>query len=490
MRNDIITLGFQNTSIYMKIFFLKFKVTPTVANEEYEFVEGAYASCWVRENDAQGAYTKATFYIEKGDWSIASLDIEPVEVTEKNFESRDLGLEHYAKAKNEDISLVYTGWARDGKSSYTKHNIKSSYKFNIGGYLKTQKKLSNRRRCLHYDAGSLCNKIINAHSIQKSRSLSMIADDTQHVYKLSSGMRTLKDSKGVPAYKKRSIYKPFTFIGFCKDHDNELFEPIDNSPLIPTDQQIFLYAYRSLCREYFVKENSFDLYSSQQLDNNAPEALKGLFQGMDAGTKFGFKNLKRHKQYYDESLRKAQYHNINYVLFCSRQEPTIAFSGLIYPDFDFMGRQLQNLADYNQKLDLITFCSAPLNNGWGYFFAWHNSSDRVCDEFMRSLATKMYDGEDLGDMLFRLLISCCENHAISPKWWDSLSSKQVEEITERASWMVSPFCAIKPSYLQEGLQGIVKWEFNSVLSTMDDHTQRNRSSRPLNASAEFLVKRS
>src|SRR5574337_1945141 len=51
------------------------------------------------------------------------------------------------------------------------------------------------------------------------------------------------------------INKVSTFLGFCKYHDNNLFKPIDDQYLIPTDQQVLLYAYRSLSRELFVKEN-------------------------------------------------------------------------------------------------------------------------------------------------------------------------------------------------------------------------------------------
>lgn len=443
-------------------------------NEEYDSVEGAYASCWVRENDAQGAYTKASFFIEKGDWNIDSVENEPIAVTAKDFAERDLGLKHFLEAQENDISIFYNGWARDGKSSYSRLNLKSSYKFDLGNYLQTQKKLFNTKRCLHYDSGNKCNKIIKAHSIQKSRSLSLIADKDQNVYKLTADMSTLRETKGTPSYKKRSINKPFTFLGFCKKHDNELFEPIDNIALIPTDEQVFLYAYRSLCREYFVKENSFNLFSTHKIKTTAPNIMKDYFKGMDKGVSFGFNNLKRHKKEYDDSLRNKSFHNINYVLFSTKEKPIVAFSGLFYPDFDFMGRQLQNLADHNKKLDLITFCSAPLNDGWGYLFAWHDTSNRMCEEFMRSLATKMYEGKDLGTMLFRLIIAYSENHAISPKWWESLKHSQVQSITEKSSWMTSPFCTIKPSFIQEGLENIVKWNFHSVLSTMEETQVANQ----------------
>jgi hypothetical protein len=54
--------------------------------------------------------------------------------------------------------------------------------------------------------------------------------------------------------KKIGINKATTFYGFCQHHDNKLFELIDNYPLKPDKQQMALYAYRCLCREYFFKK--------------------------------------------------------------------------------------------------------------------------------------------------------------------------------------------------------------------------------------------
>ena len=181
---------------------------------------------------------------------------------------------------------------------------------------------------------------------------------------------------------------------------------------------------------------------------------------------FGLDNLKKHKLRYDESLKKKQYHNVEYVLFASTQNPFIAFSGLFYPDFDFSGRCLQDLGDHETDLELITFCSAPMSSGWGFLFSWHISSSKVCVDFMRSLATMIHEGRKLEDLLFRLVISNCENHAISPQWWENLPDSQQEQIILRASKMADVLSNTPQSYLMEGLEGIATWKFNNVISNM------------------------
>ena len=451
----------------MKIFFVEFKVVPTHANEHFDLVEGAIAHCWIKDNSQQSAYARAEFYISKEDWDIVNVEEYPIEVSKKHFIGKDLGEQQFCKAQEEGIAIIYAGWAKDKKTTAGPIPIKSSYTFPLFDFIRNQKKLSNKGRCLHFKSGNRCNEIIKAHSIQKNRSLSAISDKG-HVYKISAHIGSLKRNNGRLIYEKYGINQVSTFLGFCKKHDNELFEPIDNYPLIPTDQQVLLYAYRSICREVYVKENVLESVSSQLENGIGQKAVHKLLLGYKNGASFGLDNLKRHKIEFDKSLNRKSYFNIRYVIFISKQKPTIAFSGLFYPDFDFMGRMLQNLEDHTTQLQLLCFCSAPMDDGWAFIFAWHDSSSIVCVEFMKSLATMMHDDPNsLNDYLFRLALTNCENLAISPKWWENLTEGKKETITDRANLMSDIFTVTDQSYLTKGLEGISDWNFEKVISNMD-----------------------
>jgi len=457
----------EKAEISMIIYYLQFKVKPTRENEKYDLVEGALAHCWIKETNPQNAHAKAEFFVSKSDWEITGVEDFPIEVNESYFSGKDLGIENYLKAKSEGISIAYVGWSRDGRTTAGPFQLEQSYKFPISEYIDNQKKLSQKGRCLHYENGRRCNEIIKAHSIQKNQSLSAIAKQG-HVYKISSDIGSLKKNKGRLTYKKYGINKVSTFFGFCKKHDNELFEPIDNELLIPTDQQILLYSYRSLCRELFVSENALELVKNQLENGVTQDAVKKMLSGYVTGKSFGLKNLNSHKFEYDKSLRDKSYSDIKYVVFQSRQKPIIAFSGIFYPDFDFLGRQLQNLGDHSRDLQLITFCSAPIEKGWAYIFAWHQTSSNVCVDFMRSLATKVHnDVRSLGDALFRLAITNCENLAISPEWWDKLEKDKKEKIADRAIYWADILSVTVGSYLIDGLEGISAWNFEKVISNMD-----------------------
>ena len=319
----------------MKIYFMKFRVIPNKANEYFDQVKGAIAHCWTMDNDPKSARAKAVFNILKGDWEITNLESPPIEVVEEQFTDRELGIEQYHKAKKEGIAIYYVAWSRDGKTATGPIAVKPSRKFILSEFINDHKRLSQKGRCLHFDRGVQCNEIIRAHSIQKSRSLAAIAENG-HVYGIAYGVGSLKKNKGRFVYDKVGINKVSTFLGFCKRHDSELFECIDKFPLIPTAHQVFLYSYRSLCRELFVLENALELAKNQLEQGVQNRASNMMFSGFVHAKKFGLKNLERQKEYYDNSLKMNSYTDIRYVLFISKKEPTLAFSGLIYPDFDFM----------------------------------------------------------------------------------------------------------------------------------------------------------
>ena len=69
-------------------------------------------------------------------------------------------------------------------------------------------------------------------------------------------------------------------------------------------------------------------------------------------------------------------------------------------------------------------------------------------------------------MLFRFAINF-ENLALSPSWWEPLSSFHKEQIIAYTNLAADVLSLTQPSYLTEGLEGIVDWEFEDVISHMD-----------------------
>ena len=79
---------------------------------------------------------------------------------------------------------------------------------------------------------------IRAHSVQNANALSLIEEDN-HVYELKM---QVTGGEPVCAFQKVGRNRASTFAGMCKQHDTEIFRPIDTKPLSTGNlEQLFLY---------------------------------------------------------------------------------------------------------------------------------------------------------------------------------------------------------------------------------------------------------
>lgn len=335
----------------------------------------------------------------------------------------------------------------------------------LDDYQREVKRQNQRGRCLHYSNGERCNEFISAHSIQKSAQLNIIAEGG-HVYRLNADLSVLQKTKGLPALKKIGVNRASTFAGFCKHHDNMLFEPIDNYPLRPVKKQIALYAYRCLAREYFVKENAVAVLTKMKSHPEINAGYRRFLEASQVGHSLGFTGLKHHKSVFDAALLNSDYEQFEFTYFTSSSPCPIQLSGLLYPDYDFEGNQLQDLGNHKKLQDLITFFTAPIADGWAFCFGWHASSNQTCIPFIQSLAQRSAMGEKIEDALVRFSLSCCENHAVRISWWDGLNEAAKATAIERMFLMMHPDVPVPNHYLAAGCEGIANWKYEYVHTTL------------------------
>lgn len=443
----------------MKIYYIKFDVE--INDNRFPDLKNTQAFCWVSETTPEAAIVKSEYSIKKDNIKINRIIQYPYEVNHNDFEDRDIGTENYLKCKKEGLSILYLGVTTTVKSP-TKFSVENKYQTqNTQEFLKKWKKLKQKGKCLHYSATNNCDHTIKSHSIQKRRMLSAISHNG-HVYAISTDLSDIKKNAGAPIYKLKGIDQVSTFQGFCQKHDNELFTPIDDYPLQATNEQVFLYSYRSVCREINMKTNSYELYL-ESINKEENPAIIEFLKATIEGTEKGLNDLKKHKMNFDKSLKKKDFLDIEYVVFCSEFKPNLAFSGLCYPYYDFQGNHIQTPFDKNKRLQLLSFCSAPLESGWGYIISWHKSSSEIGHHYVNSLATATHLKKNIEDYLFRQTLQF-ENLAFSPIWWEALEQERKDQIINYVYNNLSSFSDISPDHLSNGLDGICKWKFGYVKS--------------------------
>ncbi|MEH6493047.1 hypothetical protein [Halopseudomonas sp.] len=333
-------------------------------------------------------------------------------------------------------------------------------------FINEMKRNDSRGRCLHFESGERCNEIISAHSIQKSNQLGAIVE-FGHVYRMVADVSSFGSGDWRPVPKKIGWKKASTFSGFCKYHDNGLFAPIDNFPLEPTSEQVALYAYRCVCREYFVKENAVDTLKKFISNPALHSGQRRMIENSFAGHLLGFQRLQYHKKYFDAALFSKEYDEFEFLTLTSSSPWHLQLSGVLYPDYDFLGENLQDLSDFKFPLNLITFFTAPLAKGWSFTLCWHASSNNSCVALARSLARVISRGTRPQDVLLRFSFSCCENHAFRITWWDALPALAKEAILNRVALMADPETPVPSDYLAKGLEGIADWEMENVFTTLN-----------------------
>ncbi|WP_312210619.1 hypothetical protein [Acinetobacter variabilis] len=446
-----------------KTYFLTFKVKALENNSEWSKYKNVSATCWVKAFSAISAYRECIHYLSREKLKIKGLDESIVNVTREMFIDRDIGLEHFDNAQEQGFSIFYLG-VDESLTEPEFVEFKNQEQIDIAKILKNKNTMDRHKFCLHPNAGDECDKqIINAHSIQNNQSLSAIAKDG-HVYQLAHKYR--HQTKTYLEYEKIGIKKASVFKGFCKKHDNEIFKPIDNAKLEPNPEQIFLYAYRSLCKEIYQKykvihfwEENITLISDKDKDELNWYLL---------GNKKGFEELLKIKKSYDETFLKQSFQqDILYLIFYSEKPMNIAFSTLLYPDHDFQGNVLQDISDLTTDRDLITYFSAPMNEGWGYVFAWHVKNNNICEPFIISLGRTIDTGRSIEHTLFQYMILNSENHALSPSWWESLKDNEQSEIIYAVNHKLDPMSVRTSSQDNDDLPDVSQWEFNDVLTNIE-----------------------
>lgn len=432
---------------------------PRNSSSIYATAEKITAIGWLKSIESKSILPIAQFEIEKDGWKIVELLMPPTKVTEENFVDKDIGAKQFEKAQKFGRAFIYIA-VDDRVSELTVEELTYRDEVDIGTFHSSRNSLAKRGKCIHFNSGSECDSVINAHSVQKGQSLTVIAQDN-HVYALADKV----EKDGEILIKKKSIHKFSTFKGFCKYHDNLVFEPIDNYALEPNPKQATLYAYRSICREVYVKENSLRLLSKQLSTFKAENRTKEYISDLKKGTENGLIPLLNKKEKFDSVLRNEEFQKVRYVVLECENHPNTSFSGLLYPEFDFQGRVLQNISEIGTNFSLITFCSAPTKAGWAVIFSWHESDDYICSRFIDSIKEVLRSGKNLGDAIFRLIIATCENVAYSPEWWDSLCKDKKDELSKYIRLNADPWIPINSDYLISGLSNIVSWNFTNVYSS-------------------------
>jgi hypothetical protein len=278
--------------------------------------------------------------------------------------------------------------------------------------------------CLHADAPNNCDeKIVRAHTLQKSGSLAAIAENG-HVCS-SRDTALIKGTSGVSDdLALVGVNSASTFNGFCSRHDNDTFEPADSAKAV-TNEVAFLMAYRALSYEIYMKMIAIPTMEALQdkidrgLEYARQARAQSEFQLAMQGFRAGLGEHQAHKVNYDRllgGLWKSDFHG---VAFSFDAVLPIVSSGTFFPEFDFHGGSLQSINEDIGKLSLLAFNLVVIDQTSVLIFGWDVDPTGANAKFAESFA-KLGSGQ-MADAIVRFCFEICDNIFAKPSWWAGVS---------------------------------------------------------------------
>lgn len=190
-----------------------------------------------------------------------------------------------------------------------------------------------------------CNGAIKAaHSVQNNRILNRISEDG-HLYIIDG---IVKNSEIIPEFKKISKNKASTFFGFCDYHDNVIFSPIENKNYANTEEQNFLFLYRSFCVTYHRIIRITNLMKKELKENSE------LMLNEDVINKYRISQLDSKKGEIEHTqinniLINGDYSDLKYFSYTLNYEINFAAASYFAVNEDMNGDVINNTKDLSES---------------------------------------------------------------------------------------------------------------------------------------------
>lgn len=291
----------------------------------------------------------------------------------------------------------------------------------------------NRKVCLHPAASStVCTKIVDAHTVQRARTLDLLVDASNHVLTFYP---YIPDDCGAPTLRRRGWREASTFTGFCAYHDSETFAPVERKSFSLSDETAFLLTYRALCHELFQKESSAAARQKlrQLVDRGTPLLLQAEIQRRHAlglaGVRKAVADLHCIKSIADQTLLTANYADWAFAAVTFSGSLSLATAGAPTPTQDLDGHALQTLHDRGARLEHLFVSVVGASGSPIVVFGWlreHTAPARMVESLLA------VPEEALPSYVAQFIFAHLENVYFSVEWWNGLSSELQEHIRSLA----------------------------------------------------------
>lgn len=317
-----------------------------------------------------------------------------------------------------------------------------------------------KKECLHpLAARGVCNVIINAHTVQRARTLQCLVDNDNYVLTFYQAER---DSEELLKVLRRGWRQASTFTGFCAKHDSQTFAPLENEAFEFSAESAFLLSYRALCHELYQKQSAARALKklAPLIDRGFSTTIQREMQGRNksqgAGNQKAVSELLAQKRSADQDLFEKEYANWQFVCLEFEGELCIATCGASTPTIDLDGNQLQVLHDPKDQLQHLYLSVVACPTGVAVVFGWKKTF--TAPERMVQSLLQLPEAL-LGTYIAQYIFAHLENVCFSLAWWSRLSQTEQHHVRFLAGISNPYYAQNLPTYSQKI---IVPWKLASL----------------------------
>jgi hypothetical protein len=256
-------------------------------------------------------------------------------------------------------------------------------------------------------------RIIHAHSIQAAQ-IKPHAKDGK-VY-FAQPLAEREDSM-IPL-KLIGANRATTFTGICEKHDREVFLPIEVVPFTGTPEQIFLYHYRDLLKDYFVRLHA-RAYIRKVASELAPQGLDSQLnhiRDLLEMTKLDVLEIEAGKGALDGKLKEADFNDLSGCWMRGSGTPGVLFTTVVYPWRDLRGRPFPGR--HSVKLENWVSLTVTIEDNLPLVMVSGRRGSPVLCQMLDSIRETPLD--QLPAALCRYGLACTERFVVVPAWWEGL----------------------------------------------------------------------
>jgi hypothetical protein len=269
--------------------------------------------------------------------------------------------------------------------------------------------------------------------VQRRGGLAAIADDG-HVISGKRGFEDIFKNDGEIVPREFGVNHASTIMGFCDIHDDQLFAPIEKSPVTLDKTAAFLLSFRAICYEVFTKEAAFRTIDVQrQMDKGknfeAQCYIQQYLHLVREGMKRSLRDLGAWKKSYDDAYRTSKYEDFAFYAVQFSQLLPIVACGAFHPEFDFAGNPLQLITRGQGSFEHVSFNLTVVNGKSVAVMGRTGDPGGPAELFCHSF--KSLPKTSLANAAFYLACEHIENTFFRPSWWKAQSLQAKEHLISR-----------------------------------------------------------